>query len=173
MVEILGPFLILVATAWQGDGTTWTGKAEAPIDGDTLRVRDQGGRVRKVRILGIDAPDEGQRFFTNAREHLEKLTKGREVVVSEVGKDAAGRIAAGVRVSDHDLALDMLTAGLAWYRRSTADDPALEAEERRAKARNVGLWIDKDPQPPWEWRASLEQRRKAGQSVPVVPAPQP
>ena len=67
-----------------------------------------------------------------------------------------------------------LTRGaFAQVRRSTVDDPALEAEERRAKARNVGLWIDKDPQPPWEWRASLEQRRKAGQSVPVVPAPQP
>jgi endonuclease YncB( thermonuclease family) len=170
MVEILGTILIFVATAWQGDGATWTGKAEVPIDGDTLRVRDQGGRVHKVRILGIDAPDEGQRFFSNARDHLGKLTKGREVVVSEVGNDSAGRIAARVRISDHDLALDMLTAGLAWYHRSTVDDPALEAEERRAKARNVGLWIDKDPQPPWEWRASLERRRKAVQSA---PAPQP
>ena len=169
MLAIAGPILLFFAVAFQGNSTTWKGKAEAPFDGDSLRVRDEADRVHKVRILGIDAPDEGQRFFSAARDHLGKVTKDREVQVTEVGQDAAGRTVARVRISDHDLALDMLTAGLAWYHRSATEDPALETEERRARARNIGLWIDKDPQAPWDWRAALEKRRKARQT----PAPSP
>jgi len=171
MVAILGPVLIFITMGVQGDSATWKGKVEASIDGDTLRIRDDKDIVHKVRILGIDAPDEGQRFFSAARDHLGKVTKDREVQVAEVGKDSAGRIVARVRIADQDLALDMLTAGLAWYHRSVADDPSLETEERRAKARNLGLWIDKDPQPPWEWRAALERRRKARRTPAVSPVP--
>jgi endonuclease YncB( thermonuclease family) len=37
----------------------------------------------------------------------------------------------------------------------------LEAEERDAKARHLGLWVDADPVAPWEWRAAEEQRKNA------------
>lgn len=152
--------LLLLTAAWQSGADRWTGKAESPVDGDTLRVRDSKDVVRKIRILGIDAPEEGQPFFRAAREHLADVTREREVEVTEVGTDSAGRTVGRVRINGHDLAIDMLAAGLAWYHRSTVEDPALHAEERRARARNLGLWIDTNPTAPWDWRAAEEKRRR-------------
>jgi len=161
MPAIIGRLLIVVATALQPAATTWTGKAEAPIDGDTLRIRDQQDKLHKVRIKGIDAPEDGQPFFKAARDHLAKVTQGRELEVTEFGKDAAGRTLATIRIKGQDLRIDILAAGMAWHQRSVVDDPVLEAEERGAKARHLGLWIDIDPVAPWEWRAAEEQRKNS------------
>jgi endonuclease YncB( thermonuclease family) len=161
MPTIVGQLLVLVATALQPATTSWTGKAEAPIDGDTLRIRDENDKLHKVRIQGIDSPEDGQPFFKAAREHLGKVTKGRELQVTEVGKDSAGRTLATIRVNGQDLRIDILAAGMAWHQRSVVEDPVLEAEERDAKARHLGLWVDADPVAPWEWRAAEEQRKNA------------
>lgn len=152
--------VLLLGAALLADERKWTGRATTPVDGDTLRVRDADDVVQKIRILGIDAPDEGQPFATAAREHLAKVTRDRDVEIEAMGKDAAGRTVARVRINGNDLAIDMLAAGLAWYHREAIDDPALEAEERRARARTLGLWTDKDPIAPWEWRAAEEARKK-------------
>jgi endonuclease YncB( thermonuclease family) len=161
MLESLARLLVVCAAALQPAATTWTGKAESPIDGDTLRVRDHNDKLHRLKIQGIDAPEDGQPFFKAARDHLGKVTAGRELQVTEVGKDPAGRTIATIRINGQDLRIDILAAGMAWYQRSAADDPVLEAEERGAKARNLGLWIDAAPVAPWEWRAAEEQRKKA------------
>jgi endonuclease YncB( thermonuclease family) len=48
---------------------------------------------------------------------------------------------------------ELLRAGFAWWYRkyvpNRLDLAALEEEARTAKR---GLWADKDPMPPWEWR---------------------
>ena len=57
-----------------------------------------------------------------------------------------------------DVALAQLDAGLAWwFRRYAAEQPPQEraeyaSAEDRARADAVGLWRDRDPVPPWEWR---------------------
>lgn len=161
MVSLLGRVTILLLAALQPGAEQWRGKAEVPIDGDTLRIRDSDDRLHKVRILGIDAPEEGQPFAVAARDHLARVTRDRDVEVTEVGKDSAGRTVAKVRMKGNDVALDMVAAGLAWYERAALDDPALAAAERKARASTVGLWIDKDPIAPWEWRKAEAARRKA------------
>ena len=161
MVTLFGRVVIVILATLQPGNERWTGRAEAPIDGDTLRVRDAAEKLHKVRILGIDAPEEGQPFAAAARDHLARVTKDREVEVAEVGKDGAGLTVARVRMKGNDLALDMLAAGYAWYEKSALDEPALAAEERKARAAAVGLWIDKDPVAPWEWRKAEAARREA------------
>ncbi len=44
-----------------------------------------------------------------------------------------------------------------WYRKyaneqSPEDQGRYEFAEQEAKAKKVGLWQDKNPQPPWEYR---------------------
>jgi endonuclease YncB( thermonuclease family) len=39
-----------------------------------------------------------------------------------------------------------------WYERYAPDDHQLAAAQRDAKAARRGLWQDKNPIPPWEWR---------------------
>jgi len=154
----------------------WRGKVESAIDGDTLRVRDADDKLQRVRILGIDAPENGQPFFAAARDHLGKLTAGREVEIAPRGADESGRTVARVRMNGNDVAIDMLGAGLAWFQKADTDEVALESEERRARARNLGLWIDKDPISPWDWRAAEKARTKGRkrperERVPEAPRP--
>ena len=52
MPIIVGQLLVIVFTALQPATSSWTGKAEAPIDGDTLRIRDENDKLHKVRIQG-------------------------------------------------------------------------------------------------------------------------
>ena len=166
MPNYVGQLFVIVATALQLAPTSWTGKAEAPIDGDMLRIRDENDKLHKVRIQGVESPEDGQPFFKAAREHLGKVTKGRKLEVTEVGKDSAGQTLATIRVNGQDLRIDILAAGMAWHQRSVVEDPVLEAEERGAKARHLGLWFDADPVAPWEWRAADEQRKNARKKGP-------
>jgi endonuclease YncB( thermonuclease family) len=166
MPTIVGQLLVLVATALQPASTTWVGKAEAPIDGDTLRIRDENDKLHKVRIQGIESPEDGQPFFKAARDHLGKVTKGRDLQVTELGKDSTGYTLATIRINGQDLRIDILAAGMAWHQRSVVDDPVLEAEEREAKARHLGLWVDTDPVAPWEWRDGEEKRKKGRKKSP-------
>ncbi len=53
------------------------------IDGDTFELAD--GEV--VRMLGIDAPDEGECYFDESKNALKKLVEGKEV---ELRKDVTG-----------------------------------------------------------------------------------
>lgn len=167
ILSCVGRLCLLAATALQPGDDVWRGKAESAVDGDTLRVRDGSDRLQKVRILGIDAPESGQPFFAAAREHLAKVTRDREVEVTPAGTDAQGRTVARVSMNGNDLAIDMLEAGLAWYQRGDTESAALEAEERKARARSQGLWIDKDPIAPWDWREA-EKARAKGRKRPVT-----
>jgi len=51
-----------------------------------------------------------------------------------------------------------IDAGLAWWYRKYAheqhpgDRVEYESAEDRAAADRIGLWQDKNPVPPWEWR---------------------
>jgi len=54
--------------------------------------------------------------------------------------------------------LAQLDAGLAWWYRKYANEQPprqridYESAEDKAAIDRVGLWQDKDPVPPWEWR---------------------
>lgn len=168
-LSCIGRLCLVAAAALQPDADVWRGKVESVVDGDTLRVRGGDARLQKVRILGIDAPENGQPFFAAAREHLAKVTRDREVEVTPTGTDAQGRTVARVSMNGNDVSLDMLAAGLAWYQRGDTENTALEAEERKARARSAGLWIDKDPIAPWDWREA-EKARSKGRKRPVPEA---
>ena len=51
-----------------------------------------------------------------------------------------------------------ITVGLAWWYRkyakeqSPADRRLYEQAEQQAQAQRLGLWADKNPIPPWDWR---------------------
>ena len=57
-----------------------------------------------------------------------------------------------------DAGLAQITVGLAWHYKQYAKEQAPEDRERyafaedEAKAKHAGLWQDKNPIPPWEWR---------------------
>ena len=126
--------------------------AEAPrtatvvkvYDGDTLTL-DTG---EKVRLKAVNTPERRppQPFADEAMRVAEKLVLGREVVLDvdpSSTHDGYGRLVAGVRVGDADLALRLVEEGLGHVFLIPPDDgdptALLEAQDR-ARAARLGIW---------------------------------
>jgi endonuclease YncB( thermonuclease family) len=146
---------------------TFTGKAVSVHDGDTLHVLDDAKHEHTIRLDGIDAPERKQAFGTVARDRLAEITKGKLVTVQAGKRDKYGRTVARINVEGQDVNQQMVAEGLAWHykRYSKAED--LAAAEREARTARRGLWADKAPVPPWEWRASERERKAAAKRQPA------
>jgi endonuclease YncB( thermonuclease family) len=84
----------------------------------------------------------------------------REVTIQTYKTDRYGREVGKVLHDGQDVCLAQVKKGLAWhykaYAREQSDDDrnAYAAAEDAARAGKVGLWADKVPVAPWEWRKS-------------------
>ena len=143
----------------QPDPPAPTWRVVSVHDGDTLRALDPTRTERKVRLLGIDAPEIGQPFGTKARDRLTALVKGKAVTVHDSGSDNYGRSLARVEVAGEDVNRRLVADGCAWHYTRYSDDDSLAAAEAEAKAARRGLWAEPDPVPPWEWRATERDRK--------------
>jgi len=141
-------------------GTRWL--VVSVHDGDTVHCLDDDKVQHKVRLVGIDAPEIGQAFGTVSRDGLRSLVLRKTVTVREEGEDRYGRTLGILEIDGQDVALHMLTAGLAWHFTRFSDDARRATAEREARVARRGLWADPDPMPPWEWRATEKDRRPAG-----------
>jgi endonuclease YncB( thermonuclease family) len=136
-----------------------TGKVISVHDGDTISVLENEHAQYRIRLAGIDAPEKGQAFGNVAREHLASLCAGRLVKASCSKIDRYGRHVCTVWVDEMDVSLAQLRAGLAWHFKRYASEQspderaAYARAEEESRAAGLGLWQDKTPVPPWQWRA--------------------
>lgn len=80
------------------------------VDGDTLVM--QGGE--KVRLVGIDTPERGEPFYSEAAHHLEGLVAGHSVDLARCAEaDRYGRTLALITSGGTNVNLAMIRAGLA------------------------------------------------------------
>jgi len=158
------PAILIAATAiaivQAAPPSTLTGKVVGVHDGDTLTVLDAASVQHKVRLQGIDAPERGQPFGTVARERLAALTMGQTVTVETLGQDRYGRTLGRIVIEGQDVNRQMVLDGLAWHYVRYSKAEALTAAEREARAAGRGLWADREPVPPWEWRATAKDRKR-------------
>jgi len=152
-------------------------------DGDTVRVREAGGRERTVRLATIDAPELAQPFGPLARDAVRERVQGREVTLESRGRDRYGRVLAVLwipgEMQAQDLALWAVRQGLAWHYTAYAHEQPLNERwryalaEAQARFHGVGLWAQSDPQPPWAWRRERRaiQRSPPSGADPSVTAP--
>jgi len=112
------------------------------------------GKAVKVQLHGIDCPEKKQPYGTKAKRFTSDRAFRNEVEVRIKDTDRYGRIVSVVILSDgKNLNWELVGAGMAWwYRRYAPDDGMLERLEAGARAEKRGLWADKNPIPPWEWR---------------------
>jgi len=141
------------------------GRVVAVADGDTLTILDPVKKVQhRIRLAGIDAPEKRQPFGHRSKENLSKWVFGRDALIEGNKIDRYGRLVGKVIVDGHDAGLEQVRAGLAWWYRAYAkeqtpkDQENYEHAEKLAREEKLGLWRDKDPVPPWEWRR--RKRRK-------------
>ena len=137
---------------------TLSGRVVAVHDGDTITVLDINQTQYKIRLAGIDAPELGQAFGNPSKQNLSKWVYNRQVIVDWKKRDRYGRTVGVVLVDGHDVNLEQIRAGLAWWYRqyardqSPADRRLYEAAENDARTAKRGLWVDANPGPPWKWR---------------------
>lgn len=123
-------------------------------DGDTVKAIDAAKVQQRYGCTASTPLRSGQPFGTKARDRLAALTMEKAVEVHLHGQDKYGRTLARLVVEGQDVDAAMIREGLAWHYAKYDHTPALAAAEREARAARRSLWADRDPVPPWEWRAS-------------------
>ena len=150
--------LLLVLFPFGVSADTLIGKVVKITDGDTLVVLDASRQQHKIRLAGIDAPETKQPFGKRSKEALSALVAGQWVEVDWHKHDRYGRIVGKVIAQGKDVNLAQVRTGMAWWYRKYANEQSLvdqglyEAAEAKARVTGVGLWGDKDPIAPWDWR---------------------
>ncbi|MEN9360626.1 MAG: Thermonuclease precursor [Verrucomicrobiota bacterium] len=144
----LGILLTLTAVAEEIKGTV-----VRVSDGDTIVVLDAGKTQHKIRLAGIDAPESHQAYGDKAKDSLAGMVAGKEVRVEVAGKDRYGREIGRVFAGALDVNLEQVKTGFAWHYAQYAKDAKDLAEaQEKARAGKLGLWKDKEPVAPWEFR---------------------
>lgn len=121
-------------------------------DGDTITVLVERRQV-KVRLADIDAPELGQPFGANSKRSLSELCFGKTAVLDVRGRDRYQRTIAQVTCAGTDANAEQVRRGMAWtYTRYAPADSPLYAAQAAARTELRGLWVDRSPVPPWDWR---------------------
>ncbi len=161
-VPLAAVVLVLVASAlwyrWMPVRGDFTGKVVGVSDGDTIEVM-RAGRAVRVRLQGIDCPESHQAYGTRAKQFTAELAFGKTVAVQVHGTDQYGRILGEVILPDgRSLNRELVRNGYAWWYRRYSDDPVLQQLEEEARRERRGLWRDKNPTPPWQFRRERRSR---------------
>lgn len=122
-------------------------------DGDTVWLRPvDGGRPRKLRVQGIDAPERCQAWGREAQAQLSALVLGRRLQVDEGPVDVHGRRLVRLMRGDLDVGAWMVREGHAWSHRYRGDPGPYADEERAARAQRRGLFQQATAMEPREFR---------------------
>lgn len=125
------------------------------VEGDLLSINGQA-----IRLMGIDAPDPGQRCknkygseydcFAVSTAVLRTLIDGAEVECVVGDKDRNGQNQGECKVRGVDLGGAMVARGWAFAYRSLS--PAYASSEAYAQTNRFGMWAGK-VEKPWAWRS--------------------
>lgn len=149
--------LFLLLWLMSPGGEDIRGRVVGIADGDTFTLLTQDHVQVKVRLHGIDAPEKGQDFGKRAKQELSDLVFGKEVKVTDMGRDRYGRTIGMVFASGVNINEEMLKRGMAWHYLKYDKDARWDALEHAARAAHVGLWAQPDPVAPWDWRAAKKR----------------
>lgn len=161
MRALLTAFAILLGLTCQAE--VISGKVVSVADGDTVTILDASKVQHKVRLAGIDAPERAQAFGERSREALADLVAGRAVIVETHKEDRYGRLIGKILLNGRDVNREQVRSGMAWFYRdyaheqTEADQQSYDRAETEAKDFRRGLWADKRPVPPWEFRKKSRQ----------------
>lgn len=132
----------------------FAGKVVKVIDGDTIDVLTNTKQKIRVRLLDIDAPEKKQAYGNVSRKYLASLVAGKAVFIKESKKDIYQRTLGTVFSNKININAKMVESGYAWaYRyKGIANNQEMIRLETQAKQNKKGLWKDKNPIAPWDFR---------------------
>jgi micrococcal nuclease len=138
---------------------SFSGPVVSVLDGDIIEVL-HNTYPERIRLSGIDCPEQGQAFGDRAKQAASALVFGRDVILQTHGQDKYGRTMADVFLLDGtNVNHALVEAGWCWcYRKYAPLDTELEKLEMEARNAKKGLWADPAPIPPWTYRKARRDR---------------
>jgi len=160
---VLGLFATDLGSAAASGRFVFTGTVSRVVEGDTLDVILASGKRERVRLIGIDAPERGACYFSQATARARQLALRKRVTLrgdpTQATRDRNGRLLGYVLIGARvDLGLTLIRQGFGRVyvdSRPFARVSSYRRAEAAAKASARGLWAS------------------CGAKVPVVPTPPP
>jgi micrococcal nuclease len=146
---------LYIATS-QAEENTYT--VTYVYDGDTLKLRPIASNDAqdefKLRLTDIDAPERNQSYGLKSRRALMKLCKGENITVTAQisGTDKYQRSIGRLECNGINASYYLAKHGLAWFYAQYSSDTTIENAAKNAHRYMLGLWADKKPVAPWNWR---------------------
>jgi len=115
------------------------------LDGDSMLV-EYKGYSREVRLIGIDAPEWGQEYGTQAKAHAMNFCFGQtlRLELDKERKDRYGRLLVYAYCGDQMLNEEMVRAGMAIVieiKPNTRYYSLLKKAEEKAHVERRGFWL--------------------------------
>lgn len=138
---------------------------KAVHDGDSFKVKYDDGRIKWIRLWGVDAPEvisnkinARQPYGKESGDHVRKLIKGKRVQVDSIRTDLYGRTVAKVKLDTIDLTTYLISTGNAWWFNNskirTNELDSLKVLQDSAQVNKLGLWgLPGRKLRPSSWRA--------------------
>jgi endonuclease YncB( thermonuclease family) len=151
--------LTLVSSALKSEPPV-SGLVTAIEDGDKLVIVTEDKQRVKVRLKGIDAPENAQPFFREAADNLRRLSLRKYAALEGTKIDRYGYLVAKVLIGNTDACLEQIRAGYAWHfkryesEQTEQDRKSYAQAEQEARKEKRGLWQAPTPEPPWTWQAT-------------------
>ena len=144
-------------------GQTLSGTVVSITDGDTVRARlDGSGRTVRIRLEGIDTPERGEPFSTQARNATRVMLFEKKVQLKVTDVDAYDRLVARIAFDGKDSSLELVHAGLACHFTRFANDPVLAKAQLAARTAGRGFWAAGAPKPACVKFTGTAARRRVG-----------
>jgi len=156
VTKLIAALAVLICFTAVAAAATLQAKVVEVPTGNTLVVSNTNRSVR-IRLKAVAPPEAGQPFSDAARDHLRALLLEQTVMVDYTHL-ADRYLEARVFLNGVDIGSQMLRDGAAWYDHATDyeltdSDRDLYAQcEQAARTEKRGLWQDKSPVAPWEYR---------------------
>lgn len=155
-------------------------------NGDNIICLTEHNEKLKVRLFQISAPKADQDFGQEAKQVLSDTILGKNVRIVDEGWVGHLEILGTITLPPEkrvvvnasktsqkndpkliaceptydDINQKMIERGMAWYYPSTYENHWYAELEGIAKKNKVGLWSQKNPVPPWEWKKQRKGRGK-------------
>ncbi len=138
-------------------GEILRGKVVYITDGDTLTLQVNKTQY-KIRLLGIDAPEDGQPFSAQSKKALSDKIFQKTVQVTTYGQDIYGNTLGIVNIDGKNVNLELVKEGYAWHYAAYSASKTLANAEDEARKAKIGLWADENPISPWQWRRQTDNK---------------
>jgi len=144
--------LSFVLVLWISLSISQPGNVVGISDGDTITVLQPDKTQLKVRLAEIDCPEKKQPFGAKAKEALSDKIFGKHVDVEWTKKDRYGRVIGKVYLNGRYINQEMVEEGWAWHYTEYSNSQKMADAQAYAKSHKLGLWADKHPVAPWDFR---------------------